>query len=102
MRISDWSSDVCSSDLADGGVIEGGGGAGLRIGVSTLSESCPVRTEPGNRCYRTGLHEASRGDSCPRFDHAVPQSRGSGGRSEERRGGKECVSTGRFRGEPVQ
>src|SRR3546814_11683600 len=30
MRISDWSSDVCSSDLADVGVLSGGGSSQVR------------------------------------------------------------------------
>src|SRR3546814_1778238 len=60
MRISDWSSDVCSSDLA-----------------------VPFILEPS--------HRRGRGRAALRFDYL---------RSEERRVGKECVSTGRSRWSP--
>src|SRR3546814_20066047 len=64
MRISDWSSDVCSSDLIHPG---------------------------GPRDRRVGRHEALR--------RAAPGRRFQG-RSEERRVGKECVSTCRSRWSP--
>src|SRR3546814_8578400 len=65
LRISDWSSDVCSSDLF-----------------------CrrTVRTDPAGR-PAVGLPVANLG---------IPRSR----RSEERRVGKECVSTCRSRWSP--
>src|SRR3546814_5703700 len=36
MRISDWSSDVCSSDLHGGSAVYGGGAAGGVIHINTL------------------------------------------------------------------
>src|SRR3546814_18489327 len=104
MRISDWSSDVCSSDLRevhvkarvlvqprpDLGVLVGGvvvddqmqvlvlGG----LAVDGLEEPQPLLMSVeliGHRQYLTGKHV-----QC--------------GRSEERRVGKECVSTCRARG----
>src|SRR3546814_19175715 len=70
MRISDWSSDVCSSDLACGSAAaDRGSGARLRT---------------------TGWSAAER----PR---RVERRRRAAGRSEERRVGKECVSTCRSR-----
>src|SRR3546814_14328520 len=75
MRISDWSSDVCSSDLLlmDGFNIVGSGH------MLDLDEA-----EPAARAILLG----NRGDPA----HAV--------RSEERRVGKECVSTCRSRWSP--
>src|SRR3546814_13422171 len=64
MRISDWSSDVCSSDLA-------GGGSKPSI-VPAARHGSAATTEP--RALITALMPV-------------------GVRSEERRVGKECVST---------
>src|SRR3546814_3700774 len=72
MRISDWSSDVCSSDLR--------AGRGERRG--DLAGDVP------------GLADAGDHDAAP----AGQQHRDD--RSEERRVGKECVSTGRSRWSP--
>src|SRR3546814_18300672 len=69
MRISDWSSDVCSSDL--------GGGAAR----ATASAGCCHPAHPRNALPRTGVEGAAM-------------------RSEERRVGKECVSTCRSRWSP--
>src|SRR3546814_19123066 len=100
MRISDWSSDVCSSDLdlltyGDrhncGGLgahqqfirlchVEDGGVAvnfsGILNGVE-IHDGCPIVAIPGIRGY------------------IIEQSMVL--RSEERREGKECVRTGRTR-----
>src|SRR3546814_3434483 len=75
MRISDWSSDVCSSDL-----IEANDKRWARVKVlRTLNEA---------------LEEA--------FERSAKQARKAkkGKRSEERRVGKECVSTCRSRWSP--
>src|SRR3546814_4842079 len=75
MRISDWSSDVCSSDLyigtCDGNMQEGS----LRcdVNVSVRKPGAPF----GTRCEIKNVN-----------------------RSEERRVGKECVSTCRSRWSP--
>src|SRR3546814_5355906 len=68
MRISDWSSDVCSSDLV--------------IAVDQTSED-------GHQLFREGN----------RVGWAAREP-GTGDRSEERRVGKECVSTCRSRWSP--
>src|SRR3546814_8314496 len=77
MRISDWSSDVCSSDLGS-------------------------RLRP--RAQRLRFGQAARGlprrDLIQRFLSENPQRRESKSRSEERRVGKECVSTCRSRWSP--
>src|SRR3546814_5155638 len=87
MRISDWSSDVCSSDL---------------------------RPVPGPRRVAVILHEAPRAQHKGRGDTAIETApvEASGvvampdedsdrvSRSEERRVGKECVRTCRSRWSP--
>src|SRR3546814_5810361 len=78
MRISDWSSDVCSSDLGR----KDFGGAGGRMGHG-LS-------------MRRGRRIDGRGPGAGRAAGERPD--GIAGRSEERRVGKECVSTCRSRG----
>src|SRR3546814_15144047 len=86
MRISDWSSDVCSSDLA---VIVS---RKLR-GLACAAPAHAVKPSPRAR-------SATHPSSTPQ----VPARRTSRGmvdtRSEERRVGKECVSTCRSRWSP--
>src|SRR3546814_6644443 len=90
MRISDWSSDVCSSDLtladAPSPAIVGGGGVAL--GGKKSQRFVLV----GNRC---GMRDK------PALAHflgkAVRGSQAQHRRSEERRVGTECVSTCRSR-----
>src|SRR3546814_20796729 len=121
MRISDWSSDVCSSDL--GGVLgvgwrSNGHGNGQRSGEgmlhrgNTSSNGTPKPTRPTippthDQRHKPAPHTGARPPTAP-LDPAnphhrpvapLPQSgRGVGGRrSEERRGGKEGVSRCRFR-----
>src|SRR3546814_11207015 len=69
MRISDWSSDVCSSDLFDG-------------------DTLYVGEEVG------GIWELKPNGGAATARMVAPV------RSEERRGGKECVSTCRYRWSP--
>src|SRR3546814_4157979 len=90
MRISDWSSDVCSSDLFKhwilGGIVEERDRARHVGHVDRLEErqhaARPIFTEAG----RIDLVE---------FDVILVDDR-----SEERRVGKECVSTCRSRWSP--
>src|SRR3546814_8429749 len=93
MRISDWSSDVCSSDLvreAEGSLCEG-------ALLETLSH-LGGRAELARRArIGAGGH---RRDDLPRTHLAARRYRA--GRSEERRVGKEGVSTGRYRWSPFQ
>src|SRR3546814_4260904 len=76
MRISDWSSDVCSSDL--GAVSRRSHAPCGRAGLSGGHESLVGRYHAQERCRRSGVEH----------------------RSEERRVGKECVSTCRSRWSP--
>src|SRR3546814_18912227 len=92
MRISDWSSDVCSSDLAAGAAGVGGRhqGAARRAGRSGLRDG-----------DRTGA--AARPAALPQGPRGPPGQAGErpgGGRSGEGRVGKGCVRTGRSRGSP--
>src|SRR3546814_20785934 len=102
MRISDWSSDVCSSDLgrpigaygamilAPRGAVEIGGEA-AEMGVE---KGAGLRAQIGAGADTERLHLA-RGDGADAVEAAYRQ------RSEERRVGKECVSTCRSRWSPV-
>src|SRR3546814_13025410 len=88
MRISDWSSDVCSSDLG----ARGRAGRGRVLAVAT--------GRAGKSRRRRGSWSAS-----PWFGNAGPENGAMiekllEHRSEERRVGKECGSTGRYRWGP--
>src|SRR3546814_6327106 len=90
MRISDWISDVCSSDLATREC--------AHIGAAVFSAYRPsMRIDPVNEwnplvvCWNPVLNEEWKA-GLP-FQSAI--------RSEERRVGKECVSTCRSRWEPA-
>src|SRR3546814_18311578 len=94
MRISDWSSDVCSSDLRDD----------MRRGTKTIKpETSPI----AGGTQRTPADQVRAKQWCRLFiridvgDMKAEMSVGNGmgriARSEERRVGKEGVSTGRSR-----
>src|SRR3546814_3719266 len=88
MRISDWSSDVCSSDLRRHGADAHARGitAGGRPDViDTRIKRLGLRMRAGVDFELTNINED------PRFNDY---------RSEERRVGKECVSTCRSRWSP--
>src|SRR3546814_8461862 len=82
MRISDWSSDVCSSDLA----------GRLRAGA------------PDAQDVRGGFEPEAREVGCGQLRALEPEAALAVdlpfARSEERRVGKECVSTCRSRWSP--
>src|SRR3546814_14979224 len=105
MRISDWSSDVCSSDLVavydnywkhtngDGYVSIGSAGPGatyhfipgFNCGVSAACDVDLANAEQKARGFRNII------STIPGFDQTT---------SEERREGKECVSPCRYRWSP--
>src|SRR3546814_17674974 len=106
MRISDWSSDVCSSDLvllhevADGPADRSYGIAVARLAgmpPATVARAKAVldKLEAG-RAKTGGL--AAGLDDLPLFAAAVEAEEAH--RSEERRVGKECVGTCRSRWSP--
>src|SRR3546814_21033338 len=104
MRISDWSSDVCSSDLAEverqRGIFEIVALVRERLGRTHQAEQIDALGLAHARCG--GALEAEHDDRvAPVLRRRIggqpalhPLERG---RSEERRGGKECVSTCRSR-----
>src|SRR3546814_18447113 len=85
MRISDWSSDVCSSDL------ERLPASRARGGRAPPREGHDVHAE---------LHQHGDVRRCPRAAAHADHDAGESRRSEERRVGKECVSTCRSRWSP--
>src|SRR3546814_19654107 len=100
MRISDWSSDVCSSDLEEGGDDVAGGGAYTHM--TMWAES----TEGMHNLFRLSSLSSLEGYFYkPRLDQEILErhskgiivSTGCPSRSEESRVGKECVSTCRSR-----
>src|SRR3546814_8337622 len=88
MRISDWSSDVCSSDLHHRGQRDHPQGT-LRILVVRCAEEVVQMLGGGGFGHAAYL-----------FRIAACSTRGVGVRSEERRVGNECVSTCRYRWSP--
>src|SRR3546814_14441252 len=108
MRISDWSSDVCSSDLAGAISID------LQTGASNGGDAEGDRFDGVERFIGTGFADALVGDGGDQilvggaggdridgaggFDTAVYSGSAAGvKRSEGRRVGKGCGSTGRSR-----
>src|SRR3546814_9543400 len=85
LRISDWSSDVCSSDLED---------AQLGRDLERLESIKATRARAAADYFRAN---AERWDEIRSL--YVPESEVEA-RSEERRVGKECVSTCRSRWSP--
>src|SRR3546814_12211264 len=81
MRISDWSSDVCSSDLPRRRLGDDGDERMAFVG----------EREPARQAVERARPRASGVSAVP--GHVD-------GRSEERRVGKECVSTCRYRWSP--
>src|SRR3546814_15619473 len=89
MRISDWSSDVCSSDL---------------LASSLALAGCAANRQPTQTADALQIHLRAERDNYLAQTQSDPlgaylaQSRNP--RSEERRVGKECVSTCRSRWSP--
>src|SRR3546814_14141289 len=111
MRISDWSADVCSSDLA----FSAPSRAGITLALENLSKS--ESTGRASNDKKIFWHRWYPGpDEQPPDDSRNRDARGAGGgqalpsrrapapggdrRSEERRVGKEWGSTFRSRGSP--
>src|SRR3546814_12043371 len=92
MRISDWSSDVCSSDL-DGNVVLGPVSRSHRRDRDVAMRLADRRLGRGQV---TGLALSGRAA----LGHQPDQAADPPSRSEERRVGKECVSTCRSRWSP--
>src|SRR3546814_12377619 len=89
MRISDWSSDVCSSDLSAG-----------EPSTAAGTSYCARRPPSAKTATRSPIRTASS-MSWVTITTVLPSSRWSlRNRTEERRVGKECVRTCRYRWPP--
>src|SRR3546814_20721929 len=97
MRISDWSSDVCSSDL-----VRTFGSVTLEA-TPDIAEKIAVAQNMGTLSLALRPLAETSGDleaAIASGEIDVPA--GGGSRSEERRVGTECVSKCRSRWSPVQ
>src|SRR3546814_9307919 len=92
MRISDWSSDVCSSDLPDGSTLP------VRLIPATGAHRHPVTPDAPRPVVVIVPGLAVPGEFYEYFGHRLAAC--GFDRSEERRVGKECVSTCRSRWSP--
>src|SRR3546814_1101190 len=89
MRISDWSSDVCSSDLMHLVAVGTAQGVSLLRILRLVLEEYEAIERAGAAVLGDQMHVRSSAEIDVRA-----------GRSEERRVGKECVSTCRSRWSP--
>src|SRR3546814_10616214 len=92
MRISDWSSDVCSSDLRIGRTLRQFTHFLGNDGKAASRLARPGRLDAGIQRQKVGLE----GDLVDHRDDLVDA------RSEERRVGKACVRTCSSRWSPIQ
>src|SRR3546814_21169694 len=95
MRISDWSSDVCSSDLGRHLFRITEQGIELFPRIESVLKPAPLMSEATER-FSTGISplDTMLGGGYPAASTSIVL------RSEERRVGKECVSTCRYRWSP--
>src|SRR3546814_13377696 len=93
MRISDWSSDVCSSDLTANGLFTGVV-TGFRNGedLGSATDGTLTFTSIADQFSPVGNY-AIAGGGLTATNYVFVQDPGNATRSEERRVGKECVST---------
>src|SRR3546814_6472139 len=98
MRISDWSSDVCSSDLE--GVMD----ASVEENACRENDQAVLRTPPRGPAIRQTMKPSSGAMRMKRihstFASVLTELCTTLTRSDERRVGKECVSTCRSRWSP--
>src|SRR3546814_10103087 len=103
MRISEWSSDVCSSDLADNLPMHADKHRNPEPVEEGLSTRSALRQAQGYGDEEPMAASASRAGTRPRSELPMkkpPARSATRRRSEERRVGKECVSTCRSRWSP--
>src|SRR3546814_14408895 len=108
MRISDWSSDVCSSDLhdavlKDARILQLDRQLVVSLPSDLLFRPGKAELQPAAReaLFRMGGVVSTIGNRIDVHSHTDPDPHaGSAYRSEERRVGKECVSTCRSRWSP--
>src|SRR3546814_13636972 len=89
MRISDWSSDVCSSDLLGNRGVGHAGGDLRRFGGQPVQRGAVdvADMHAGSRLAESARHGGADA-RCPGGD---PDAQARGGRSAETRVGTECV-----------
>src|SRR3546814_5211626 len=99
MRISDWSSDVCSSDLAGDLIVEANGKPILdfgqlrnMVGLMRVDDKVDLKLYRGGKPKNISVKIGK--------DDKIADASALTKRSEERRVGKECVSTCRSRWSP--
>src|SRR3546814_12848747 len=101
MRISDWSSDVCSSDLIVAVLLRDGTVILLDAALHFREQPVGQRLARLHRRFEIGVFLLQIGQHLPVLHLRIAGVAQPGiGRSEERRVGKECVSTGRSRWSP--
>src|SRR3546814_16662624 len=96
MRISDWSSDVCSSDL----IVSNHGGRQLDCAMSSIAALPAIADAVGSRIEVWMDGGIRSGQDVLKADAPAGPEPITNTRSEERRVGKECVRTGRSRWSP--
>src|SRR3546814_16810570 len=111
MRISDWSSDVCSSDLYVRHAVVGRGERRAqllqRVGAEGRHQQQATGTKHAAEAGERGgqvvdpLQAQVAGQHVAAAIRQWQAASGGGGRTEERRGGKEGGGKRRFRGEGV-
>src|SRR3546814_11933374 len=97
MRISDWSSDVCSSDLT---ITVDGLELGGKIPVGSTLVASRRASDLQGQFVSAAEAEGWRSDNAMCFAADTMENLQQHYRSEERRVGKECVSTCRSRWSP--
>src|SRR3546814_13065372 len=104
MRISDWSSDVCSSDLDAAHGIHPIAGQGLNLGLRDVAALAEVLVEGARLGLDLGdaalLARYQRWRGLDNLMVSLATDGLTRLRSEERRGGQECVRTWRSRWSP--
>src|SRR3546814_13774116 len=111
MRISDWSSDVCSSDLNGAALLDmkaaseslvvayrGRVLAALAVAAVLLALTVWIAMRMSVLAHRRAVHVGADAASPPRIGVARETARRT--TSEARRVGNECVSTCRYRWSP--
>src|SRR3546814_17196596 len=103
MRISDWSSDGCSSDLI---LVAAVLAAGARAPAASVQLAALDEGASGGRAgdqelpWTSLVRDVQKGLRDLGYYKGPIDGRPNSARSEERRGGKECVSTCRSRWSP--
>src|SRR3546814_15777703 len=103
MRISDWSSDVCSSDLGWVYIMADRYRGTMYVGVTADLPRRIMQHREGTGsdfCVRYGLARLAWAERLDSIEDAIVFEKRVKRRSEERRVGKECVSTCRSRWSP--